>query len=43
MSVPQVSWPKYVESKEYKNRQIYFIEIHGVFLSTYFIDNNAVQ
>ena len=43
MSVPQVSWPKYVESKEYKNRQIYFIEIHAVFLSTYFIDNNAVQ
>ena len=38
MSVPQVSWPKYVESKEYKNWQIYFIEIHTVFLSTYFIE-----
>ena len=41
MSIPQVSWPKYGESKEYtfyRNSQIYSIEIHTEFLSTYFIE-----
>ena len=41
MSIPQVSWPKYGESKEYtfyRNWQIYSIKIHTVFLSTYFIE-----
>ena len=41
MSIPQVSWPKYGDSKEYtfyRNWQIYSIEIHTMFLSTYFIE-----
>ena len=41
MSIPQVNRPKYGESKKYtfyRNWQIYSIEIHTVFLSTYFIE-----
>ena len=41
MSIPQVRWPKYGESKEYtfyRNWQIYSIEIHTVFLSPYVIE-----
>ena len=41
MSIPQVSWPKYGESKEYafyRNWQIYSIEIHTIFLATNLIE-----